>query len=247
MKNISNISTVERVLQSPHLAHPKRPQRTLLLRIGQLCGSTYTGHWSTDDMWPIMIASSCSSLMNCIPSFPKKTVDWIPVDVAAQVIVELLLAEKDPENEKQSGNRHGEESRKLGRGYTVHNIVNPNRTPWSDLVSMLRTSLASTAPSNPPSSLQEVPLSAWVSQLTHLADQNTSPTTLPALKLLQFFENMAVAEAGHQDGGTNAGTADPIFLTSKSEQVSGALRSCEPFCQSWMDANVARWREGGFL
>ncbi|KAG4444297.1 hypothetical protein IFR05_000272 [Cadophora sp. M221] len=78
---------IERITQtaSQQLSLPIK-----LLRVGQLSGHTTTGHWSTDEMWPILFATSFRPEMGALPIFTGgekgKMVDWIPVDVAAGVI-----------------------------------------------------------------------------------------------------------------------------------------------------------------
>ncbi|EHL02371.1 hypothetical protein M7I_1444 [Glarea lozoyensis 74030] len=49
-----------------------------LLRVGQMAGSTTTGHWNVNEMWPIMFATALHPSITSIPSFPSKLVDWIP-------------------------------------------------------------------------------------------------------------------------------------------------------------------------
>ena len=190
-------------------------QKVILVRVGQLCGSTKTGQWNTNEMWPIMFATSFHARMKCIPVFEEKMVDWIPVDVAARSIGEVLLSSREVED-----------------GYKVHNIVNPNSIPWSDLLPMLQVS-------DKTSELEILPMSEWVARLSALSSE-LSPDELPGLKLLQFFENMAASEV---EGGEKS----IVFETGKTRSVSEALRECPPFCREWIERSLEVWKENGFL
>jgi hypothetical protein len=88
-----------------------------LLHVGQLCGNTRTGHWNLNEMWPIMFAT-CAKL-GAVPDFPGKMVDWIPVDVAGESILEILTHLQHHTSGVDGGDL----------GYTVRNVVNPHRVP----------------------------------------------------------------------------------------------------------------------
>jgi thioester reductase-like protein len=204
-----------------------------ILRAGQLCGSRQTGVWSEKEMWPILFATSAHPLMNCVPDFPRKDVDWIPVDVAAEAVAELLL---------RPAAAHGAGEMVPVGTYEVHNIVNPHPITWSSLTSMLQNSIASGGLKT--HKMEEIPFSIWVSRLSLLADDGVSPTEVPGLKLLHFFENM-VKEG--EDGGGEGKDGGRVFETTKSRALSKALRECGTFCQEWVDGNVKGWKEGGFI
>jgi len=87
--------------------------------------------------------------------------------------------------------------------------------------------------------MEEVDMKEWVHRLTTLANSDADSKDVPGLKLLQFFENMLNEEEGH--------VGSKLFETMKTRGVSRALRECNGMRQEWIDANVARWREKGFL
>src|SRR5450756_938892 len=149
-----------------------------LLRVGQLCGATQTGNWNTSEMWPIMFATSTHPEINALPLFPGKMVDWVPVDVAAATITDVLL---HPEN-----------------GYSVHNIVNPHPIEWEDLMEMLQSSSLLTGKQKTKTKMEEVDMKEWVHRLKTLSNSpSADPMTVPGFKLLHFFENMCNEEEGH--------------------------------------------------
>jgi thioester reductase-like protein len=209
---------VERLLQllPPHLSH-HIPIK--LLRVGQLCA---TGHWNTNEMWPILFATSFHPSINAIPLFLKKSVDWIPVDVAARTICEVLLAETllNAGNAENNG------------GHAVHNIVNPHRISWSSLVSMLQSTKVSTGNDK----MEEVTMAEWVGRLNALAEKGVDPNEVPGLRLLGFFEDMVGDEEESK-----------VFETEKTRGISKNLRECEGMKREWIENNVRVWRESGFL
>ena len=249
------INPVERITQtaSSLLSFPIK-----LLRVGQLSGHTQTGHWSTDEMWPIMFATSFHPSMNALPLFPERKVDWIPVDIAAATITDILLSdvERIQDVDATEVNENAQEL------YNVHNIVNPHSIPWSSLIAMLQSQRQNniTTNSSPPQLLQEISMKEWTRRLVALSTSpspspspapspslSTSPSSLPqtqpipGLRLLQFFEDMAAAE------GDGKGEASKVFETGKTRRISEALRGCEGFKEEWVRANLEVWRDSGFL
>lgn len=183
-------------------------------------------------MWPIMFATSFHSSMNCIPDLPGKIVDWVPVDVAARTVGEILLRPNVGEEEMVNGKEEGKEE----GGFEVFNIVNPNPIPWGELVEMLRESYS--AHHNDAKELEVVSMRTWVARLTalSLSPECLSADELPGLKLLGFFEDMAGDEEPSK-----------VFETGKCTEISKALKNCEAFRGEWIDGNMKVWKEAGFV
>ncbi len=95
-------------------------------------------------------------------------VDWIPVDVSAATISDILLAKSKAEEI-----------------YSLHNITNPRPMSWASLVKMLQYSIGAEG------KLEEVTMKEWTKRLGALADSGVSPDEVPGLRLLGFFEDMA--------------------------------------------------------
>jgi len=203
-----------------------------LLRVGQLCGNTLTGHWNSDEMWPIMFAT-CSKL-GAVPDFPGKMIDWIPVNIAGQSVVEILTHLQYPNSSLDSSSGIGERS----HAYVVHNIVNPHRVRWSEVIAMLQhNSIVSKG-----KQLQIVSMVEWVKLLNRAADEGMSADELPGLRLIEFFEDMAASAS--QSGDTEGSI---VFDTAKSQMISPALAACESYRVEWLDASIRRWKEDGFI
>ena len=190
---------------------------THLLRVGQMCGSTKTGHWNSDEMFPIMFATSAHPKIHALPVFPRKSVDWIPVDVVAETITQLLLP-AEPKRDFE--------------GYEVHNIVNPKSIAWSRLLEMVQgSSLVSGR-----GKLEEVSMVEWVRRLNVLADSGAEPDEVPGLRLLAFWEDM-VGDVGESK----------VFATEKGVEGSVAMSELGAFCGEWLEGNLKVWRESWFL
>lgn len=196
-----------------------------ILRVGQLCGSTVTGHWNTDEMWPILFASSVHPAINALPLLKMKTVDWVPVDIAAKVISDVTFQEQsDVDSDKV-------ETEGI---YDVHNIVNPQPVTWTDLLDILQKSNLHTT-SSKSQNLAAISLSEWLQR----HNDATPEVDLPALRLLPSFEGLLKDE---EDG-----LQDKVFETSKTESISPALTNVGPVCLDWVEKWIERWREQGFL
>ncbi|KAI9742414.1 MAG: hypothetical protein M1818_003947 [Claussenomyces sp. TS43310] len=214
----------ERVTEfsAKHLSVPVR-----LLRVGQLCGNTQTGHWNVDEMFPILFATSAK--LGAIPLMANEMVDWIPVDVAGQTICDVLLHYATP-----SSSQVYEDGGKA-QLYTVHNIVNPRALRWTSLISMLQSSnLVASSSSQQP--MEVLPLSGWVARLNAAADSGASPAEIPGLRLLHFFESLTSDEDEPR-----------VFENKATQGISGALRTCPEFREEWLREYVMVWRRLGFI
>lgn len=189
-------------------------------------------------MYPNLFATSLHPRMRCLPTFKSRILDWLPIDIAAQTISELLIPQgspsKKPKGKKKEQNQSYHISHEQDITYTVHNIVNPQPIPWSSLLSMIQ-SYAQTRP------LEEVPISEWVERLTSLADDGLNANDLPGLRLLGFFERLAEEEENASGGG------DKIFETAKTRELSPSLRDCGPICKEWIEKSLDVWKRDGFI
>ncbi|CAG8465168.1 11687_t:CDS:2 [Dentiscutata erythropus] len=90
-------------------------------RVGQVCGDSITGVWNTREHIPLMIKGA--QVMKIMPTSYSSIVDWIPVDVASQSIVDISLnASFDGDNVR------------------VNHILNPKKTTWSEFLKSLQQS-----------------------------------------------------------------------------------------------------------
>ncbi|CZR69636.1 related to nonribosomal peptide synthetase MxcG [Phialocephala subalpina] len=96
--------------------------RIKVLRIGQLTGDADNGVWNMSEAWPMML--STVELVGCLPRRQDK-LSWLPLDVAAQAVVDILLSDTFREN--------------LGESCPVFHVVNNlTETSWMDLLSWIQ-------------------------------------------------------------------------------------------------------------
>jgi thioester reductase-like protein len=216
---------------SQHLHLPIR-----ILRLGQLCGHSATGIWNATELWPILFKSSIA--LNTLPVFDPVltlgTVDWLPVDVAAKVVEEVLLRNVESDTEDQDEPE-----------YREYNIVNPSPIPWKQMLSLLQQQLSSPHATEP-ESMGELKLADWVALLNEADDEGLSAEDIPALKLLPFFERM-VGESPSDKQDNDSEVEVKGLDTSATWALSPTLRSCERFSEAWIERSVQWWLEIGFF
>ncbi|MCJ1421898.1 hypothetical protein MMC32_008265 [Xylographa parallela] len=137
-----------------------------ILRIGQIAGSTFTrskGNWPKNEWISSLIKTS--EFLNLIPS-ANLSIDWIPREELAQVILEIMLCSFTDNVRLQ-----------------VYNLVNPRRTSWTTLTDVLTRQL---------STAKVVSLQEWVDILaTYDADDVGTLQNVPAMKIILFFQSLA--------------------------------------------------------
>lgn len=147
-----------------------------VVRVGQVAGPVRRreGMWPQGEWVPRLVAGS--GLMGVVPgdlgAFER--IDWTPVDVTAEILVEMALG------------------RRARRGQTPHveyaHVVSPRSCRWGDLVPAVREYFGR-------EKIAAVSLEEWVQRLEASASEGEGEN--PAIDLLSFFEYMAqVTQAG---------------------------------------------------
>lgn len=100
--------------------------RTALCRVGQVAGPVLRGEqgrWREQECLPNLIASS--KFLEKIPETlgPLGGIDWVPVDLMAQIIVKVVAGHL-PESDKTR-------KRKTA---AVYQVVNPHSAPWASVL-----------------------------------------------------------------------------------------------------------------
>ncbi|KAF2085480.1 acetyl-CoA synthetase-like protein [Saccharata proteae CBS 121410] len=142
-----------------------------IVRSGQIAGpveKTGGGVWNVQEWFPTIIKSSkhLGMLPDSIGSMD--IVDWIPVDLLARVVIDLMhhdLAQPTVFT-------------------TVNHLVNPKHGSWRSLLPTVQRQL------DP--SPKVVPTQQWVEAVQKSASMpDADANKNPAIKLLDFYENMA--------------------------------------------------------
>ena len=188
-----------------------------ICRVGQIAGPVINqaGQWNRQEWLPTINASS--KYLGKLPSSlgSSDIIDWIPVDILSNIIIDLMQSSFAARTSKES---HAK----------FHHLVNPNRTTWSSLLPTIVERL-----STPESTVQVVPLDQWVTALQDSAAA-TKPEDVnrnPGLKLMDFYEGVA---RGEKDEG--------VWLeTRETEKESETMRSLRGVGPEWMDVWLKQW------
>ena len=184
------------------------------------------GLWNKADWFPSLVISSrhIGALPESLGSKFDR-VDWVPVDLLAEVLIELTL-QPDTGQSQSSGHPN------------VYHPLNPHPTTYTALLpSLLCFLFPSSSTSHKPRTLS---LKTWLSRVRasmesktkeHDSDLATLLEENPAVKLLDFYEGM-VAEDGKEGNGWKIG---------KTVQRSERLRSVEGVKDEWVRNWMGEW------
>ena len=136
-----------------------------ILRLGQVAGSTLSEDypWPEQEWVPSLIKTSKS--LGLLPR-DLPSVDWIPINHLAEIILEVACSDY-----------------KLEQNDSAYNLVNPRSTSWESLLDTIQGQLGS--------DVKVVPFTTWLTALEGMQDlQNIK--SMPALKVLSFFQELKV-------------------------------------------------------
>jgi hypothetical protein len=178
-----------------------------------------------------MIATSIQ--LGALPSFPpSQVVDWIPVDVAAATMLDIITTTDmlmPATSIHANGDGDGTE------GVSTYNIVNPKPIPWSEFLEELQAALTQQNIGVPGADrLKVMPITEWTELLRLRAigedadngDDTTSMTALghsiPGIKLLNFFQDMATASVSASvfEGSSSAASPAAPSCTTPENNTS---------------------------
>ncbi|KAF1351723.1 hypothetical protein EJ07DRAFT_159253 [Lizonia empirigonia] len=103
-------------------------------RIGQVAGAARTAtRWNRREWLPSLVISSAS--MGILPTtlMGADTVDWIPIDNLAEVLVELALAPRHAGNDVL--------------GAAVNHVLHPRPVKWTSILPVVKETIIDTYPS----------------------------------------------------------------------------------------------------
>lgn len=192
---------------------------TSILRVGQIAGPVEGtgGSWNKQEWFPSLIASS--KHLGVLPSTmgPMGDIDWIPVDILAPVIIELV-----------EGILHSDVARQNGQT-SVYNLVNPKMASWTSLLHAVQRATAIQ---------RTITLPQWVDALdkSSLDKGGIVSAANPAVKLLDFFRRLSSRESNA--GGQNiTARYDVSLLLENSVSVSKMAAVSD----DWMELWIKQW------
>lgn len=140
-------------------------------RVGQVAGPAVgEGVWNRWEWLPSLVISS--RYLGVIPTALGgcQTIDWIPIDALAPVLIELALG-----------------SQRSERGATFFHLSNPKPTTWAHLLPFVIAGLGGE------NAITEVSFTDWL-QRVRSTGVETDPEELgkvhPAIKLVKFYESL---------------------------------------------------------
>ena len=134
--------------------------RPMVVRPGQISGSTKSGFWNPVEHFAFLVKSA--QMLRAWPDFDG-TLMWFPVDKCAQVMVDLF--------------KIGDE--KIPDAYPVYHIDNPVGQPWKSISPVLAAALKI-----PPDRI--IPFSTWIKRVRR--SPLPPETENPAARLVDFLE-----------------------------------------------------------
>jgi len=175
---------------------------SVIMHVGQIAGPLKeTGIWNKNEWLPSIITSS--KHLGILPQslVSLEVIDWIPVDVLASKIVELVQNNLN----------------QMGSNTKVYNLVNPRSTTWSALAPYVQTLTGIT---------RMVGLREWVEILDNSSHERNGAIieANPALRLLDFMRGISLKENPsnprlmYQVGGLSRDSQRAAELTEVTEQ-----------------------------
>ncbi|KAL4998379.1 hypothetical protein BDV10DRAFT_167421 [Aspergillus recurvatus] len=195
--------------------------RPMVVRPGQITGSSHTGCWPHTEHMPLLIKTA--QTLRAWPDLDGP-LHWIPVDTVAQTMVDLLLPGINPNSNHTGASPNNREP----DAYPVYHIDNPVGQPWKEMTPIITSAL-------------KIPSDRVIPYQDFLNLLRSSPLDrdreIPAAKIMDFFtrdfEHMAC-------GGL-------ILDTTLSQEHSAAMAAQGPVTDEEVRRYIERWREMGFL
>lgn len=141
--------------------HPDR-FRAMVVRPGQIAGSSISGYWNTMEHLSFLIKSS--QTLKTLPDFDG-LLSWTPVDEVAGTLADLVLLPEDKTH------------------YPIYHVENPVRQPWKEMTLILADAL------NIPQQ-DIIPFREWVQRVREHPRQIEGPEgENPAFLLIDFLDD----------------------------------------------------------
>ena len=189
-----------------------------ICRIGQIAGPVHEdGVWNKREWLPSLIISSKHIL--CVPDSlgSMDTIQWVPVDTLARIIVELFESEEA---------RRRSSSTMMTQ---VYHVVNPSTVSWSSILPVVAKHLGDG------SGARVVSLSTWTDRLRATSSESLEDVqdNNPALKLLDFFERNSQQQKTCR--------CQPTFDMTNALERSKILSELGPVSPEWMAVWMRQW------
>lgn len=150
------------------------------------------------------------------------TVDWVPIDIAADAIYEQTFATPSID----------------GRAASVYHVINPVKTGWSSLTPIIKERLEN----HTKSIIEVVSLKEWTRRLSSEASQSTARANeLSGYKLAAFYESLAEEDPGKGGASGMKLSLPSDWELSRSLAASKSLGSLTQVTPDWMNIWLSQW------
>ena len=223
----------ERILREANIKHGDKTTCTVL-RVGQIAGpvGASTGTWPLREWLPSLVVSS-----KCVGALPKtlgrmEKVDWIPVDLLADIMHELVIGPEEEVKDETS----------------VYHLLNPKSVAWHDeLLPTVRAAIQVET---------VLPLSEWIERVRQGPEATDQTRPNPARKILDFYQDLVLPSLDVDEGQLEATPVDEVhangnvataeherYKTAHSAQSSKTFREMGPVRKEWMEKWIGNWFE----
>ncbi|MCJ1466280.1 hypothetical protein MMC07_004899 [Pseudocyphellaria aurata] len=215
--------------------------KSSVARVGQVAGAVkYPGLWNKDEWFPSLVISSLH--VGLVPDSLGSTfsrIDWVPIDLLAEVIVDLALGiEQTPiQNSSQSVQVNAEPPRRKVR---VFHPLNPHPTTWEAVRPTLIEALSSATGKQ----LGTVSPDVWLTKVREEIEAAAGSRQAlkdgeieaflrvnPAVKLIGFYEDLFITKA--EQGN--------VLEIEETERSSAKLHTLEGLKVDWIQKWVQEW------
>ncbi|EPQ30602.1 uncharacterized protein PFL1_02126 [Pseudozyma flocculosa PF-1] len=193
-----------------------------VMRFGQLCSDTAGGVWNESEGWPLLIRTADE--VGCLPMLDDERLAWLPVDVAAASIVDLVRPSSPAD---AAGGDSGD--------VPIYHLVADaaKAAPWESLLVWLSREM----------DFERVSPRRWIERLE--ADEER----IKARGMLELWRrNYAAAPSSGGGSSSSSSGAKPARIDASHAQAgSASLRSAPPVDEQLIRRTVTAWRQSGFL
>ncbi|KAM0500968.1 hypothetical protein ACHAP8_004689 [Fusarium lateritium] len=189
-----------------------------IIRVGQLC-SNESGVWNATEAYPLLL--STAKITGCLPNIPNESLNWLPVEQAAQAVIEIARSKPKPDGSSSSKT-------------PVYHVLNPHTAPkWTEMLDWLSSSIGTPE-------FEKVSPREWVKRLEKALGERS--VNHPAQALLGLWKESyglmmdddMVSSKTHED--------ESPFDVSKTREVSATIKDVQPLdrerlIQTWKWVN----------
>ncbi|RFN48904.1 linear gramicidin synthase subunit d [Fusarium flagelliforme] len=183
-----------------------------IVRVGQLC-SNGSGVWNATEAYPLLL--STAKITGCLPNIPGEPLNWLPVEQAAQAVIEISRSTDDASSTP------------------VYHVLNPHTTPtWTEMLDWLSSSIGTPE-------FERVSPRDWIKRLEKALGERS--INHPAQALLGLWKE-SYGLLMEEDVELKKSGDDSPFDVKKTSEVSGTIKDVQPLdrerlLQTWKWVN----------